>query len=142
LHNSKKHKTKTAQEAVNPPFAIELGVYGETDFSNILLQAIDEAFLSLGESVKTSIYFHLEHSMGIEKQSIPSRIDDFQNALEKLFGIGTRHLEILLIKSLYEKIKTTCEWNIPCQVNSELTFKECVRLANMTFENSNAGANE
>ena len=38
------------------------------NFEQILLEAIDEALLSLGENVKTSIYFHLDDLFKIKKQ--------------------------------------------------------------------------
>lgn len=57
-------------------------------FMTFFLEAIDKSFLSLGEPVKKSIYLYLENS-GITKSEIPFRINDFQNTLEKLFGVGT-----------------------------------------------------
>ena len=50
---------------------------GRKKFETVLLEAVDEAFSSLGERVKTAIYFHLEHKFIIPKQNIPYRIDDF-----------------------------------------------------------------
>jgi len=76
--------------------------------------------------------------MGIKKQEIPFRIDDFQNALEKLFGIGARHLEILFVKNLHEKLKITCKWDMPRWVVPELTFQEYLRMVKKTFEGADA----
>jgi hypothetical protein len=56
------------------------------------------------------------------KPEIPFRIDDFQNALEKLFGIGTRHLEILIIKNLHEKIKIKYKRDMPRWVVPDLNI--------------------
>jgi hypothetical protein len=57
--------------------------------------------------------------------------------LEKLFGVGTRILEILIIKNLREKIKIKYKddvslWSVP-----DLTFQEYIRLVKMTYENLN-----
>ncbi len=111
-------------------------------FNKILLEAIDEALSSLGESVKTSIYFHLEETFNIKRREIPLRINDFSNALERIFGIGARHLEILFMKNLYAKIGVTskwpaykwpvCKWIIP-----DVTFQECVDLMKRNFEDAN-----
>jgi hypothetical protein len=142
LQNSNKYKTRTGQKLDEPLFGIELTIGANHSFCDTLLEAIDEAFSSLGESSKTAIYFHLENSMGIKKQEIPFRIDDFQNALEKIFGLGARLLEILFVKNLHEKIKTTYKWDMPRWVVPELTFQEYLHLVKMEFENSNAGTNE
>jgi hypothetical protein len=106
------------------------------------LEAIDNSFLTLGEPVKKSIYFYLENSMGIKKHEIPFRINDFQNALEKLFGIGTRLLEILIIKNLHKKIKIKCKDNIPSCIVPDLTFHEYIRRVKITYENSYKSTNE
>lgn len=142
MQNSKKYKTRTGQKLDEPLFGIELTIGANHSFCDTLLEAIDEAFSSLGESSKTAIYFHLENSMGIKKQEIPFRIDDFQNALEKIFGLGARLLEILFVKNLHGKIKTTYKWDMPRWVVPELTFQEYLHLVKMEFENSNAGTNE
>jgi hypothetical protein len=139
LTNVEKYqKTKTAQKLDELPFSIELTVGADRSFCDALLEAIDEAFSSLGESAKIAIFFHLENSMGIRKQEIPFRIDDLQTALEKLFGIGAKYLEILCVKNLHEKLKITYKWEMPRWVVPELTFKEYLRLVKMKFENSNS----
>jgi hypothetical protein len=142
MQNSKKYKAKAIQKQEELPFIVELTFDDNRAFYDILLEAIDKSFLSLGEPVKTSIYLYLKNSMGIKKSEIPFRIDDFQNALEKLFGIGARHLEILVIKNLHEKIKIKYKGDMPRWVVPDLTFQEYIRLVKMTYENSNERTNE
>jgi hypothetical protein len=74
------------------------------EFDEILLTAIDNAFFSLGESVKKSIYFHLEEKFSLKRKHIPNRLRKFQEAIEQIFGSGARFLEILIMKNLYLKI--------------------------------------
>ncbi|MGD6809308.1 MAG: hypothetical protein ACQCN3_06370 [Candidatus Bathyarchaeia archaeon] len=74
------------------------------EFDELLLSAIDNAFLSLGESVKKSIYFHLEEKFNLKKEQIPLKLNKFQEALEQIFGSGARFLEILIMKNLYMKV--------------------------------------
>jgi len=109
-------------------------VGAEQSFCNILLEAIDEALSSLGESAKIAMYFHLENTFKIKKREIPDRIDEFQDALEKLLGLGARHLEIMFMKNLYVKIKTVYKMDTPTRVVSELTFGEYVRNVKRTFQ--------
>jgi hypothetical protein len=117
------------------PFLVEITFDENVAFYDVLLDAIDKSFLSLGEPVRNSIYCYLENS-GIKKSEIPFRIDDFQNALEKLFGIGARQLEIFFIKNLHEKIKIKYRKNLHSCVVPDLTFKEYIHLAKSAYENS------
>ena len=112
------------------------------NFDQILLNAIDDALSSLGENLKTSIYFHLEDLFKIRKQEIPSRISDFSSALEQIFGLGARHLEILFIKNLHAKIKVTCKWPtykwpLSKWIVPEMTFQEYVQRMRQNFEAAN-----
>ena len=134
---SKKCKTRTSLKLEEATILIELPTGKNVPFCNVLLEAIDDALLSLGKSVKPSIYSHLENSCCIKKKEIPFRIEDFQNALEHIFGFGARHLEILFIKNLYGKLRTEYNWDIPCFVIPELTFKEYITLAKEDFEKLN-----
>jgi hypothetical protein len=108
-------------------------------FQQILLEAIDEALSSLGENVKTSVYFHLEKRFKVKHQDIPQKIEDFSEALEQIFGPGARHLEILFIKSIHKKIGVTCkwpehEWPLSKWIVPEMTFQEYVQLMQQNFE--------
>ena len=101
----------------------------ENDFERILLQAVDQALSSLGESPKKAIYFYLDKSFSIEKEEIPQKIEPFRDALEKVFGVGASFIEILIMKRLYETIGGNLEWNESC----ELTLTEYVAAAERTF---------
>ena len=74
------------------------------NFEKLLLEAIDESFLELGESGKQTIYFHLEKEYKISKQDIPHKIEEFTQALEAIFGLGAKLLEIKIMKSLFTKM--------------------------------------
>ena len=103
-------------------------------FEAVLLEAVDDAFSTLGESVKTSIYFHLEHKFIIPKQDIPYRIDDFSDALERIFGMAAKYLEILIMKKLHEKIACSYEWDGPSWLVPDLTFRQYVELLRLCYE--------
>ena len=76
----------------------------EKAFRELLLEAVDSTLSSLGESVKQSVYFHLEKKFDIPKDEIPSRVGDFDKGLEKIFGVGAQFLEVLIMKKLYEEV--------------------------------------
>jgi hypothetical protein len=98
-----------------------------------LLAAIDEALSSLGESVKTSIYFHLAESFNIKREEIPRRINEFSNGLERIFGMGAKQLEILFMKNLHAKIGVTCEWPTFKWIIPDVTFQEYVDLMKQNY---------
>jgi len=109
---------------------------GDEKFAAVLLEAIDKAFASLGESVKEAIYFHLEHNFMIARQDIPDKIDDFSVLIERIFGLGARNLELLIMQNLYEKIRCLYRWEGPRWLVPDLTFKEYVNLMRLSFENA------
>ena len=103
-------------------------------FEEVLQDSIDEAFSSLGETVKASIYFHLEHKFLITRRDIPFRIGDFSDALERIFGLGARQLELLIMKNLYEKVNCLYRWEGPKWLVPDLTFKQYVELIRIGYD--------
>jgi len=97
-------------------------------FKDILLESIDEAFSNLGENVRISIYFHLETKFSLSKKEIPTRIKDFSDALEKIFGQASKQLEILIMSYLNKKVKVNYKWVGPKWLVPELTFEEYIKL--------------
>ncbi len=73
-------------------------------FEKLLLEAIDEGLSSLGETCKQAIYFQLEKKFKLTKQDIPSRIEDFTEAMENIFGAGAQVLEIRIMKILFQNM--------------------------------------
>ena len=99
------------------------------DFDRLLLVSIDEALLSLGASARLSIYFHLEKNFKVRKDEIPENLERFQMALEKIFGIGSRYIEILIMKSLYAKVG----FSQRMEKNEQLEFIKYVNAARQNF---------
>jgi hypothetical protein len=99
------------------------------DFDKLLMDSIDEALLSLGESACQSIYFHIEKKFIVSRDEIPSDLEHFQLALEKIFGIGSRFIEILIMKNLYAKIGRP----LHMENNEPLEFIKYVEAARRNF---------
>lgn len=107
----------------------------DNTFENILLEAVEEVLSGLGENVKTVVFFHLEENFNLKKKEIPQELVDFQAALEQIFGLGARNLEILFMKSLHSKIELVCKWPTWCKwVIPEVTFQEYICLMRQKFE--------
>lgn len=99
------------------------------DFERLLLEAVDEGLSSLGESSKQAIYFHLKVGFNLKRHEIPYKIEDFANAIEKIFGLGANFLEILIMKRLYEKVGRPIKW----QESKDFTFTEYVAAVRRSF---------
>ena len=98
-----------------------------------MVSAIDEALNSLGESVKKSIYFHIEHNFKVPKDKISYNLVEFQGGLEKIFGEGAQYIEILIMKNLHSKIGQPLRMK-----NKQLEFSEYVDAAKEGFLKKNA----
>jgi hypothetical protein len=111
------------------------------NFDQLLLEAIDEGLSELGEAGKISIYIYLESCFNIRKQEMPNRLIDFSNALERIFGVGARHLEISIMKNLRAKLEATFkgpkhEWPLFEEIVPEITFSEHVSLLRKIFNDA------
>ena len=99
-------------------------------FDKLLLEAVDEGLSSLGESSKQAIYFHLAKSFNVRRSNIPSEIETFAKAIEKIFGLGANFLEVLIMKRLHEKTGGVFDWN----ESEKFVFAEYVMAAKKNFE--------
>ncbi len=106
------------------------------NFDQLLLDAIDEGLSGLGEAGKASIYIHLEGIFNIRKQEIPDKLDGFSNALQRIFGLGARHLEILIMKNLHAKVGSLGKLDDPSWLAQDLTFTKYVELMKLGYKDT------
>jgi len=137
VRNDEGHNQSTVPSLDEESFIVEVAVDTENSFRKVLLEAIEEAFFSLGELVEAKIFCTLEKSFGISRSEIPCRIEDFSDALEKIFGQGAKVLEISVIKHLHRKVAIEYGWVAPQWVVPELRFKEYINIMKQDFEQSN-----
>jgi CheY-like chemotaxis protein len=108
----------------------------EPEFVALLLESIDEALASLGDSIKQTTHFHLEQSFSIRKEEIPHRIGAFAQALENIFGVGGDLVEIIILKKLYEKVGEVFTPSSP----GKTTFLQYITAAERAFQERNRTA--
>jgi hypothetical protein len=68
-----------------------------------ILEAIDISLASFGESVKQVVYFQLQTNHHVEKQDIPSKIEEFTLTVEEIFGAGAILIEMKIMETLYAR---------------------------------------
>ncbi len=105
------------------------------EFREILIEAVDQAFLNLGEKTSSAIYFYLQTKFAVSKEEIPDKIEDFADALEQIFGTGAPKLQILIMKYLKEKVNAAYKWVGPKWLVPDLTFVKYVKLMELSCEN-------
>jgi hypothetical protein len=112
-----------------------LDKYDETKkFEDVLIEAVDEAFSTLGEKVKTPLYLCLEQKFALPRTDIPYKLEEFSDALEKIFGTAAKFLEILIMKKMHEKVSCSYEWKGPKWLVPDLTFIKYVEMLRLWFE--------
>jgi hypothetical protein len=97
-----------------------------------IMEAIDESLASFGESVKQVIYFQLESSYHVKKQDIPRKIEEFAVAIEGIFGIGARLIEMKILETLYANV----EGFTYVPKDQDLVFKDYVQNVKSFLMNS------
>ena len=137
MRDNQWHNQSTLPAADEESFSVEVAIGIELTFHKVLLETIEEAFSSLGELVEAKIFCTLEKSFGIKRSEIPYRIEDFSDALEKIFGLGALYLEISVIKRLHIRFATEYKWDAPKWIVQELTFREYVNMLKQGFEKQN-----
>jgi hypothetical protein len=110
-------------------------------FAEILLDSIDDAFESIGQNVKLSLYFHLETKFALPKRDIPDRVGDFSDALDQIFGQAARPLELLIMKCLNARVQCNYKWVGPKWLVPDLTFEKYVKLVRISVEEEGVPGN-
>ena len=78
-------------------------------FDEILLEAVEEGLMELGESSRAIVYFYVERNFSLKKTEIPKRLEDFSTAIRRIFGLGGIVMEELILKRLCEKLNVNYE---------------------------------
>jgi hypothetical protein len=76
----------------------------EEEFKAIIIESVDESFASFSNLNKQAVYLHLEKTYNIKKEEIPCKMDKFTDAIEQMFGIGVKLVEMRIIKALHKRI--------------------------------------
>ena len=74
------------------------------DFNIAISETIDESLSSFCNLNKEAVYLRLENAFNIKKQEIPSKLEEFADAIEQMFGIGAKLIEIRIIQSLHKRL--------------------------------------
>lgn len=65
------------------------------------LNSVDDALCVFGDSVKQSIYFHLNRNHNLSREMIPIKAEAFEDAMKVMFGEGAKMILRLVMKNSY-----------------------------------------
>jgi len=74
------------------------------ELEKAVLEAVDETFLYLGDSVRRSLYYYLENHHGVGRGEVPFKLEGFVEGLRSIFGEGTNLLVKMIAKRIYGKL--------------------------------------
>ena len=98
----------------------------QSDFDEMLDNAVSETLSRLGDAVKRTILYYLERNFNLKADEVPRRPTEFANALSALLGPGTDPLEHIIIQALYAKIDVRIVVQLPSQ---DADFVDFIRQA-------------
>jgi hypothetical protein len=87
-----------------PRIQIDSSDHNTSKFDQTVIEAIDLSFSKLGVRVKEALYSSLVAEYKLNKQNIPVMIEEFVEALEKIFGSSSLLLEMDVMKTIRKKI--------------------------------------
>jgi|YelNatPaOPRAMG01_1025707.scaffolds.fasta_scaffold09885_7 hypothetical protein len=100
----------------------------EKEFNNLLLEALDDSLSALGASIKEALYFHLEKSFSVKKDTICEDPEKLSDGLAKIFGLGSKFIEKMIIDFIINR--TGCKLSPDFQKQS---FGESIKQIKRIF---------
>ena len=76
----------------------------EDPFRQVLIEALDQGLLTLGESGMKAVYFHIQNITSVKREDIPDNLEEVQKGLERIFGEGAKVIEMAIVRSLCQKL--------------------------------------
>lgn len=75
----------------------------------------------LGESVRHAVYYWLGTNYSLKKEEIPGKLAEFDRAIQKLFSLGAKMVEKIIVRKLCER------FNIDPKNVDGLEFQPAIR---------------
>ncbi|MFQ6065637.1 MAG: hypothetical protein ACE5L6_09240 [Candidatus Bathyarchaeia archaeon] len=97
------------------------------NFKKSLLRAVEEGLLTLGESPRKVIYYYLKTKFQLKREDIPEKAEQFDKALNSIFGPGAEVIERYIVKDLYQRLKLNLE------EKKDFKFVDYVREAQLSL---------
>lgn len=91
------------------------------DFSDLLVESVGETITEvLGTRVTAALWHHYQAYLGITRDEMPYRLDEFFSSLKGIFGVGGETLGRRILQKLYAKA------GVPLSYTPDRPFAEYV----------------
>ncbi|MHB2035689.1 MAG: hypothetical protein ACYCPW_02985 [Nitrososphaerales archaeon] len=97
----------------------------QKSFEDKILECVDRGMASLGESATKAILWHIEQNSHLKHKEIPTKPQQFNDALKKMLGPGATVLETTIVREMKMKFSIRA---------STETFEKAVSDAKSTVE--------
>jgi len=84
-------------------------------FAKVLIEAVDDGLLILGESARKAIYYHLEKEHSLKREEVLENLEVFAKGLEDMFGAGALVIEKSILANLHSKLGLKFEERKNCR---------------------------
>ncbi len=98
----------------------------QVNVDQVLVGAIDEALMVIGEPAKKILYYHIENKYLLKPEDIPKKPELFTLALKSLLGAGGAYVESLILK------KVCKEFGVEYESVKNTQFDEAIRVIRQT----------
>ncbi len=91
-----------------------------TDVDRVIIDTIDRGLAVLGENAKQVFWIYLEKNFQITQKDVPQRLDEFQETLQQIFGVGSKALDLIFVNYLREatgKSFQNCSGFVKCALS-------------------------
>ncbi len=75
----------------------------EEKFNFAITETVDESLSSFKNLDRETAYLHLEKTFQITKKEIPLQIESFVDAIEQMFGVASKLVEITMIEGFHKR---------------------------------------
>jgi hypothetical protein len=77
----------------------------KSNLKKSLLRAVEDGLRVLGKSPREAIYYYLKTNFQLKREDIPEETEQFDKALNSIFGPGAEIIEKYIIRDLYHRLK-------------------------------------
>lgn len=109
----------------------ELMAIQARSFERILLDAVDESLLVLGEEPRATMYSLLRSRHSINEKEIPNRLGDFSSSIRKILGAGGPVVERLIVRKLCQQLNL--EPQAFKQYDFQTSVEQCRKMSTATM---------
>ncbi|HMK93862.1 MAG TPA: hypothetical protein VK536_00530 [Candidatus Limnocylindrales bacterium] len=105
----------------------------DDSFNDILLDSINQTLSSLGLARRKKVFSYLEKELGVKKQDIPCRLDEFSRAIENVLGTQAFNYKTKLLIEIQKRSDEKMRLKTFDCLVPNLTFEDYIQFKEVLF---------